>query len=111
MEAVFLHSNMEVEMYIEWSEGIVYLGIITKDFLGEYYVLLGKLVYGNVDAALLWLRLLAMYLVNKFNLKSSKADSYISFRKDEKGRIEIVMSVHLEDVFMAVKTETLKNIK
>ena len=29
-EAAFLYPNMEVEMFIKWPEGIVYLGIITK---------------------------------------------------------------------------------
>ena len=62
-------------MYIDWHEGIVGLGIITKDFLEEYCILLGKLMYGNVDAALLWIRLLATYLVNECNLKRTKADS------------------------------------
>ena len=62
-------------MYIEWPEGIVDLGIITNNFLEECCILLGKSMYGNVDAALFLLRLLAKYLVNKFNLKRSKADS------------------------------------
>ena len=29
-EAEFLNPDMEVDMYIEWPEGIMYLGIITK---------------------------------------------------------------------------------
>ena len=65
MEAEFLHLNMEVNMYIEWPEGIVDLGITSEEFLREYCILLGKLMYGNVHAALLWLRLLEKYLVNK----------------------------------------------
>ena len=51
-------------MYIEWPEVKVDLGIKTKVFMEEYYNLLGKLMYGNSDAALLWIRLLAKYLVN-----------------------------------------------
>ena len=75
LEAAFLHPNMEGEMYIEWSEGIAGLGIISEDFLREYCILLGKLMYVNVDAALLWLRVLAEYLVNEYNIKMIKADS------------------------------------
>ena len=62
MEAEFLHLNMEVEMYIEWTEDIMNLGIITNDFLEEYYILLVKLRYGNFDAVLLWLILFYKYL-------------------------------------------------
>ena len=64
IEVAFLYPNTEVDMYIEWPEGILYLGIITKEFLEEYCILLGNLMYGNVDAAILWIRLLANYLVN-----------------------------------------------
>ena len=87
MELEFMHPNMEVQMYIEWLEGITDLGIITKEFLEEYCILLGKLMYGNVDAAILWLRLLDKYLVNKCNLKSREAESCIFFRKYEKGNL------------------------
>ena len=62
-------------MYIEWHEGIVDLVIIRVEFPREYCILQGKSMYGNVDAALLWLRLLAKYLVNECNLKRTKADS------------------------------------
>ena len=111
MGATFLYTNIEAKIYIKWPEGIVYLGIITKEFLEEYCILLGKLMYENVDAALLWIRILAKYLVNKYNLKRSKLDSCTFFRKYGKGNLELAMSVHLDDVFIAYNTETLKNIK
>ena len=97
-------------MYIEWTEIIVDLGIISKEFLKEYFILLGNLMYGNVDAEILWLSLLAKYLVKKCNLKRSKADSYIFFKIYEKWKFKLVMSVHVDDVFMASKPETLKVI-
>ena len=52
VKAAFINTNMPVEMLIECPESIVDLGIITKEF-------------GNVDAALLWLILLAKYLIKK----------------------------------------------
>ena len=87
------------------------LGIISEKFLIEYCILLGKSIYGNVDASLLWLILLDKYLVKKFNLNRIKADSYVLFWKYEKGKLELVISVHVDDVFMAGKQETLKVIK
>ena len=41
-ESEFLHPYIPVEMFIEWTEGIVDLGIITKEFLEEYFILLVK---------------------------------------------------------------------
>ena len=87
------------------------LGIIIKEFLEEYCIFIGKLIYGNVDAALLWLRLLAKYLVKKCNLKRSEADSFIFFRKYEKGKVEIRDVSPCDYVFMARKPETSKYIK
>ena len=40
VEAAFLHPNTEFKMYIEWLEVIVDLGIISEEFLREYYILL-----------------------------------------------------------------------
>ena len=60
-------------MYIEWPEGTVDLGIINNEVLEEYWIFLGKSMYGNVDAVLLWIRLLDNYLVNKCNLERIKA--------------------------------------
>ena len=58
VEAAFVHSNMEVEIYIRWPEGIVDLGIISEEFLREYCIFLGKSMYGHVEVALLWIKLL-----------------------------------------------------
>ena len=74
MEVAFLHPDMPVKMFIGRPEGIAYLVIITEKFLEEYFILIGKSMYGNVDAYLLWLRLMAKYLINKCNMKRSKAD-------------------------------------
>ena len=40
LESEFLNHDMKVEMFIEWSEGIVDLGIITKGFLKYYCILI-----------------------------------------------------------------------
>ena len=77
----------------------------------EYCILLENLMYANVDAAPLWLRMIAKYLINIWNLKRSKDESCIFYKKDDNGKLEIVMSVHVDDVFMARKLEKLSTIK
>ena len=42
VKAALVHPNMEVGMYIEYPKDIVDLGIITKEFMEEYFILLGK---------------------------------------------------------------------
>ena len=68
-------------------------------------------MYGNVDAGILCLILLDNYLVNKCIIKRIKADSCIFFKKYDKGKLELIMSVHLDDVFMDSKPGTLNNTK
>ena len=74
-------------------------------------MILGKSMYGNFNAALLWIRLLAKYLVNECNLKRSKADLCIFFCADEIGKLELMMFVHMDGVFIDRNMETLKVIK
>ena len=83
---------------------------MTNKFLEEYCIFIVKSMYKNIDAALLRIRLMAKYLVNKCNLKRSTADSCILFGKYEEGKLELVMSVHVDDVFMAGKSETLETL-
>ena len=42
VEAVFVKPDMAVKVFIKLSEGIVDLGIITREFLEEYFIILGK---------------------------------------------------------------------
>ena len=62
-------------------------------------------MYGNAEADLIWLRLLDKYLVNKCNLKRTKDKSCILYRKDNNGRLELMMSVQVDDVSIAGNPE------
>lgn len=61
VEEPFLYPDIPVEMFIKWPEVVVDHGIIAKKFLKEYWILPGKSMYENVDAALLFFRPLAKY--------------------------------------------------
>ena len=111
MEEEFLHPHMKVEMFIECPKVVLYIGIITKEFLEECCILLEKSMYVNVYVALLWLILLAKYLINEFNLKRSKSESCILCRKYGDRKLKLVVLVHVYNLFMAVNTETLRKIK
>ena len=59
VEVAFLHTDMPSEMFAEFPEGIVELGIIKKLFLEEYCILLGNSIYVYMDADILFLRMLS----------------------------------------------------
>ena len=64
-----------------------------------------------MDAALLCLILRVKYSINECNLKRSKAVSCIFYKKDDDGKLELVISVHIDDVFIAGHPERLYKIK
>ena len=68
-------------------------------------------MYKNVDAFLLWLRLPSKYLINECNQKKGRPTHAFSIKKCDIGRLELVMSVHVDDAFMAGKRQTLEKIK
>ena len=68
-------------------------------------------MYGNLDAALLWLSILAKYLINKWNMTRIQAGSWIFDNKYDEVKLELVMSIHVDDVFMEGGPETLENLK
>ena len=68
-------------------------------------------MYGNVDTVILWLTLITKQLFNECNLKRSNAYFCIFYKKDDDGKLELVMSDHIDDVFMVGNPKTLKKIK
>ena len=44
-------------------------------------------MYGNVNADLLWLRLLDTYLMNECKLERIKAEYCILYKKDDEGKL------------------------
>ena len=87
------------------------LGITTKEFLEEYYILLGNPMYGNVDAAILWLRLISKYLMNVCNKTRSNTDYCIFYKKYDNGQLELVMYVLVDNSFMPGRPEILEYVK
>ena len=68
-------------------------------------------MYGNMNADILWLILLSQYLVKECDMTRIQADSFIFYQKDYGGKLNLMMSVHVDNVFMAGIPETLENIK
>ena len=97
---------------MEWPEGIVELGFMTQEEADSTCAMLNMAMYGQVDAALLWLRTFGSYLEEKCDMKQSKADPCIFYRKDkETGELMLILSVHVDDVIVAGKSEYVEELK
>ena len=49
VEAAFLEPYMDIEMYVQWPEGIVELGFLTEAQRDSTCVQLRRLIYGNLQ--------------------------------------------------------------
>ena len=68
---------MEVDILIKWTKGILKHGIVTKEFLEEYCILLENSLYGNLEAAILWLRLLnSIELMNETSKEARQTTDF-----------------------------------
>ena len=68
-------------------------------------------MYGNVDDALLWLRLLYEYLIKEREMKIIHAEYCILYKKYDSGKLELVISINVDNECMEARPEKLENIK
>ena len=109
VEAAFLEPFLDIEMYIEWPEGMVELGFLTQEEYKNTCVQLRRSMYGNVDAALRWQREFSNYLVTDCGMKICRTDPCILFlRKD--GVLKIIMSIHVDDSLCAGNKGDLEDL-
>ena len=112
VEAAFLESDVEAECYVEWPEGIAELGFMTQEQEDTTCAMLNKAMYGQVDAALLWLRTYGDYLCSSCGMEQSKVDPCIFYKKDKKtGELLMVLSIHVDDVVVAGIKECIDELK
>ena len=74
VEAAFLEPYLDNVMYIHWPEGIVELGFLSPEERDSTCVRLERSMYGNVDAALRWLREFKTFLVKECGFVACVAD-------------------------------------
>ena len=65
-------------------------------------------MFGNMETDLFWLRLLDKCLTKECSMTSSKAYFFIFYKKDDYGKLELVVSIHEDNLFMAGRLETLE---
>ena len=53
----------------------------------ESCILLRKLMNVNVDTALLWLIMIAKYIIKKYKMKRSNPNSFIFYKRNDNGNL------------------------
>jgi hypothetical protein len=105
VDAAFLEGQMGHELYIDqpyiYQEYYVKPGIK----LGENDVIrLKKSQYGCVQSARIWSKKFATIVTNNVcQLQQCKTDPCIFYRRDENGRIVLLMAAYIDDEILAEK--------
>ena len=97
VEAAFLEPSMDNVMYIEPHPAMVTCGSITEEQRKRLAILLLKSMYGNVDAAVKFFKLLSRWMVDNMKMKQSLADPCVFYKLDANDKLELLVSVTVDD--------------
>ena len=112
IQAVFLNADMGIEMFVEWPTGMVDMGFITNDEYENTCIQLNKSQYGNIDAALQWMRIFTKDLTERVGLTLSLVDPCLFYKKDKTtGELLLLVVVYINDILCAGGAKEIKWFK
>ena len=97
VEAAFLEPSMDNPMYIEPHPAMVACGFITEEQRRTLAILLKNSMYGNVDAAIKFFKLLTDWLCESMKMQQSQADPCVFYKHDENDELMLMVSVTVDD--------------
>ena len=109
IEAAFLEADLDEDVFIEWPEGLVEFGYMTKEEQDGMCIQLGKAMYGCVQSPLAFFNELSKQL-RKMGLKQCKADPCIWYRMDG-DRLVLIVAVYVDDCILAGKKKDIEIFK
>ena len=110
VEAAFLESDMETEMFIEPHPAMVTCGFMTEAQRQQTATQLIKSMYGNVDAAIKFFKTLSAHLKDNNGMKmtQSKASPFVFFKLDDQGKLRLIVSITVDDCAITGKNEDIE---
>ena len=95
-------------MYLEWPDEMKRLGFITDEEEKTKCIKLIRSMYGNVDAALRWMKAFVKLCVSdEIGCQQSAVDPCLLYKKDEKGELILLIAVYVDDVLIAGKKKDI----
>ena len=112
VEAAFLNPKLDRHIYIEWPDGMVELGFINEEEKEKYCIKLVRSMYGNVDAARQWMKMVDECITRDLIkvLTKSKTDPCMYYRiEDEKAVIMVI--IHVDDIIVCGRPNEVSDFK
>ena len=102
IEAAFLNADLPKgsELYIEWPEGILDYGIVTREMIKKYCLGCDKAMYGSVQAARAWFLTFIDKIGRIDGLSQSKNDPCLWFKHDKNGLAILSILCYVDDVLL-----------
>ena len=99
VEAAFLESDMDTDMYIEPHPAMVACGFMTENQRKQTAIKLLKSMYGNVDAAIKFFKTLTKHITQDedLKLKQSKTDPCVFYKLSSNNSLMLIVSVTVDD--------------
>jgi hypothetical protein len=100
IEAAFLECTLEEPAYIEWPDGMLEFGFITKEQAQTTIAQLLKSMYGNVNAALRFFKADVKHLTSiQMEMHQNLADPCVFVKKHEGETVPIALT-HVDDTII-----------
>ena len=113
IEAAFLNAELDSDrpIFAEWPEGMVELGFITEEERKKFCIKLERPMYGGVDVPRLFMKTLMRYLTKVMKMTQSLVDPCLYYWKNEAGEVTLMAVVHVDDILLVGKKETIEEFK
>lgn len=97
------------DLYIEPHPALVLCGFMTEEERKNYAIKLTKLIYGNVDAAIKFLKTLVEVVTEKdgMNMKQSDVDPCL-FYLHKDGKLKLIVTVTVDDCAVSGLPDDIK---
>jgi hypothetical protein len=96
VEASFLNADLDKQAFIEWPQGILELGFITKEHKKYKRIELTKAMYGNIDSPLRWMTTFSKHLMEQLLLTQSKKDPFIFYKEKNKYSV-LILALYVDN--------------
>jgi hypothetical protein len=106
VETAFLYGELEEEIYMKIPEGLEYIEPINRD---DECCVLGKAIYGLVQASRQWWKKFTMILVNDLHFESCVADVCLLKRVSNDG--VVYLCIYVDDVLLVGNKNGIVNAK
>jgi len=111
VEAAFLTPKMDTKLYIQCPKEMVELGFLMKEQLEKKCILLLNSMYGNVDAALRWIRLKMKFLTSdKVGMEQNQTDRCVFYEKEDGGKPKLILVITVDDCAVGGTREAIEEL-